>query len=121
MAPAGLAAFAAREPARTGKAHYERARVAMPTKYLRALKADKAAWTDFQSRAPGYRKAIAAWLTDAKREDTRDRRFEQLLAASRAGEFVRGWVWSSAAKRARNRKSGNEKAVRRPAPSGESA
>lgn len=94
MMPAGLAAFAARDKARTGQAHYERASVAMPAKYLRVLKADRAAWADFQARARGYRKAVAAWISGAKREETRERRFQQLLAASREGRFVRGWVWA---------------------------
>ena len=65
----------------------------MPPTYLQALKADKAAWTDFQARAPRYRKAMAAWISDAKRQETRERRFQQLVEASREGRFVRGWVW----------------------------
>lgn len=100
MAPAGLAALAARSAARTGRAHYERARVVMPADCLRALKADPAAWADFQARAPGYRRAIAAWLADAKRQATRDRRLHSLLASSRAGRLVPGWEWGRKAKAA---------------------
>lgn len=98
MAPAGLAAFAARTAARTGRAHYERRAVPMPASCLRALKADPVAWADFRQRPPGYRKAVAAWLAGAKREATRGRRLNSLLASSRAGRLVPGWEWGRKSK-----------------------
>jgi uncharacterized protein YdeI (YjbR/CyaY-like superfamily) len=121
MAPAGRAAFEARDRKAAGRAHYEQRQVTMPVAMARALKADRQAWADFQGRPAGYRKAVTWWIVSAKRDETRARRMQQLVESSKAGEFVRGWVWSSAAKRARNRKSGDAGAVRRPAPSGKSA
>jgi uncharacterized protein YdeI (YjbR/CyaY-like superfamily) len=102
MAPAGLAAFKARSPARTGQGSYaQRKPVPLPAAAVRALQADKAAWADFQARAPHYRKAIAWWIVNAKREETRERRIQHLVESSREGKVVRGWEWGAKARAAR--------------------
>src|SRR5687768_315188 len=44
MLPAGLAAFAARDPARTGLASYEDGPVTLAPRYLKALRANARAW-----------------------------------------------------------------------------
>lgn len=102
MAPAGLQAFEARDPARMGQGAYaQRTPVPLPPEAMRVLKADAGAWADFQARPPHYRKAIAWWVANAKREDTRQRRIQQVLEASRRGVTVRGWDWDAKARAVR--------------------
>jgi uncharacterized protein YdeI (YjbR/CyaY-like superfamily) len=46
------------------------------------LKGDRAAWEFFQSQAPSYRRTSIFWVMEAKREETRARRFGTLLECS---------------------------------------
>lgn len=81
MTKAGLAAYAAREAKRTGIYSFERTE---PAKFapdmLRRFKADRAAWAWFQSQPPWYQRVAIHRVVSAKREETRIRRFEALLA-----------------------------------------
>jgi len=86
MAPAGLAAFAARSAAKTGIYSFERAQPAvLPPALLRAFKANAAAWKFFSAQPPGYRRVTTHHVASAKQEATRRRRLEKLIAASAAG------------------------------------
>ena len=89
MRPAGLAAFEARTPARTGIYSYERPVATLSEAETARFRADTAAWADWQRRPPSYRKAVTHWVTSAKREDTRLGRFEALLVDSAAGRRVK--------------------------------
>ena len=82
MTKAGLAAFAAREEARTGVYSFEKPPAELPASYARAFRADKAAWEWFQAQAPWYRRTTIHWVVGAKREETRERRLAQLIASS---------------------------------------
>jgi uncharacterized protein YdeI (YjbR/CyaY-like superfamily) len=89
MHPAGLAAFAARSEARTGNASYEqRDAAAFDPERERRLRANAAAWEHFSGQAPWYRRTATHWVMSAKREDTRDRRLQQLIEDSAAGRPV---------------------------------
>lgn len=86
MAPAGRAAFAARDPDQVPYSTADRP-AALPPEWdarLRAAGATAAAFWD--AAPPSYRKAAAFWVTDAKRPATREKRFAELLAACAAGE-----------------------------------
>lgn len=86
MAPAGLAAFAARSTRKTGIYSFERTQPAeFPPALLRAFKAKAAAWKFFDAQPPGYRRLATHHVVSAKREATRQRRLEKLIAASAAG------------------------------------
>jgi uncharacterized protein YdeI (YjbR/CyaY-like superfamily) len=52
------------------------------------FEARPAAWAWFSGQAPSYRKAAVHWVLSAKREDTRDRRFTQLVEDSAAERRV---------------------------------
>jgi len=54
---------------------------------------DAAAWDYFQAAPPGYRKTILHWITSAKREETRSKRLQQLMAACAAGKRLT-WAFS---------------------------
>jgi uncharacterized protein YdeI (YjbR/CyaY-like superfamily) len=86
MAPAGLAAFAARSAATTGIYSFEREKSAeLPPPYLREFKANAAAWKFFQAQPPGYRRLCLHHVVNPKQEATRRRWLGKLIAASAAG------------------------------------
>jgi uncharacterized protein YdeI (YjbR/CyaY-like superfamily) len=88
MRPAGLAAFEARTPERTGLYSYERAAAAFTDEETRHFQSNAAAWADWQARPPSYRRAVTFWVADAKRPETRARRLEALIADSAQGQLV---------------------------------
>jgi len=57
--------------------------------WLGLLKKNQVAWTFFESQAPWYRRTAAWWVISAKREQTRQRRFEQLVEDCAAGLRIR--------------------------------
>jgi uncharacterized protein YdeI (YjbR/CyaY-like superfamily) len=88
MTAAGLAAFAKRDEKRSAIYSYERKAAALDSASLQALKADKAAWKDYESRPPWYRRTSAHWVASAKRPETRARRLAVLIECSRKGERI---------------------------------
>lgn len=85
MQPAGLKAFAARTAAKSGVYSFEnKPRQLMPA-LERQFKSDKAAWDFFQQQTPGYRRLASFWVMSAKQEETRQRRFAQLISDSKQG------------------------------------
>ena len=85
MRPAGKRAFEARSPEKTAIYSYERETAAFTEEQQARFEADTAAWSFFQAQAPSYRRNITHWVSSAKRDETRERRFEKLLEDSRAG------------------------------------
>ena len=85
MRPAGLAAFEKHDRA---KAEAQSAQLADPifdAALLRRFKANKAAWSFFQSQPTSYRKLATWFVMSAKRPETRERRLDALIADSDAG------------------------------------
>jgi uncharacterized protein YdeI (YjbR/CyaY-like superfamily) len=89
MRPAGIAAFEARDPARTAVYGYERADGVFAPEEEAAFRADAAAWADWERRAPSYRRIATRWVVSAKRPETRARRLAQVIAESAAGRKPR--------------------------------
>jgi uncharacterized protein YdeI (YjbR/CyaY-like superfamily) len=89
MHPAGIRAFEARD---RGKDSSYAAPAQLPREMLDRLRADDAAWEYWQSRAPSFRRHAAYWVTSAKREETRERRFATLLADSAAGRRPKPFI-----------------------------
>jgi uncharacterized protein YdeI (YjbR/CyaY-like superfamily) len=89
MAPAGLRAYEARTPERTGVYSAERREPAvLPDEFERCFRAKKTAWKWFTSRPPGYRRTATHWVISAKRDETRRRRLQQLIDCSAEGRTV---------------------------------
>lgn len=83
MQPAGLRAFRERDEEKSRIYSYEQRNTAkLDDEQERLFRANKAAWQFFQSRPPGYRKTAAYWVVSAKKEETRMRRLERLIADS---------------------------------------
>lgn len=89
MRPAGLAAHEARDPARQGEAAHEQDRApTLGAAFEKRLRANEVAWAWWQKQTPSYRRTVAHWVTSAKKEETRERRFEQLVASCEEGKPV---------------------------------
>jgi uncharacterized protein YdeI (YjbR/CyaY-like superfamily) len=89
MAPAGLRAFAARTPERTGTYSYERLEAAKLTPAQeKILGADGRASAFFDAQPPWYRRTAMHWVNNAKREATREQRLARLVADSAAGRTI---------------------------------
>ncbi len=82
MAPAGRAAFAGRDPKRTGLYSTENPDAALSPAFEKRFRAQKGAWKWFAAQPPGYRRTAAHWVMGAKREETRERRLERLIGDS---------------------------------------
>lgn len=90
VAAAGAAAFAERTEENSGLYSHEReVPEELPEPYLAPLRADEAAWKDWRSRPPGYRRQVIHWITSAKRESTRERRLAALIEDGAAGRKVK--------------------------------
>jgi len=86
MAPAGLAAFARREEARSMVYSYEnRHLAALDAEREAKFKARKKAWDFFGKQPPSYRQTAIYRVMNAKREETRSKRLERLIDASAEG------------------------------------
>jgi len=83
MRPAGLRAYAAREPKKAGVYSFENAPRELASADERRFRGDKVARDFFQQQPPGYRRTAVWWVVSAKKEETRARRLAQLMEASR--------------------------------------
>lgn len=88
VAPAGRAAFARRDPARTGIYSFEKRPKRFLARHEKAFRARAAAWAFFVKQPAGYRRLAIHWVTRAKREETRQRRLGKLVAESAAGRRI---------------------------------
>ncbi len=89
MAPAGLQAFAARKPHKTGVYSFERSEAAKLTPAQeKVLRANRKAAAFFDAQPPWYRRTAIHWVISAKREETRTRRLAQLVSHSEAGRTI---------------------------------
>jgi uncharacterized protein YdeI (YjbR/CyaY-like superfamily) len=90
MAPAGRRAFAARTSERTGVYSHERTEAAQftPAQQQR-WRSQPAAAEFFEAQTPWYRRAATHWVVSAKRAETRERRFDQLITDSAAGHTIK--------------------------------
>jgi uncharacterized protein YdeI (YjbR/CyaY-like superfamily) len=90
MTPAGAAAFAHRQEAKSKIYAYEQAATAeLSAKELRAFQRNKSAWKFFEATPPGYKKIILHWVTNAKRAETRASRLTKLVEACAVGKRLR--------------------------------
>jgi uncharacterized protein YdeI (YjbR/CyaY-like superfamily) len=85
MKPAGMKAFEVRRENRSGIYSYEQRRAQLEEPYASQLRKNETAWRFFEAQPPGYRKMMSWWVLSAKREDTRLKRLEKLVAESALG------------------------------------
>ena len=89
MTPAGERAFQA---GRENRSHYsyESAPRELEPEEIERFRGDRAAWSDWEKRPPGYRKLALHWITSAKKPETRARRLATLIEDSAAGRRIAG-------------------------------
>lgn len=90
MQPAGLAAFNARREQKTGIYSFEKRPQKFPAAGERIFRANREAWTHWQTQPPGYRRLCIHWVTSARQELTRDRRLARLIALTAQGRRLDG-------------------------------
>jgi uncharacterized protein YdeI (YjbR/CyaY-like superfamily) len=90
MTPAGEKAYEENK-GKSGLYAYERELAALSADDEAQFRKNKAAWTDWEKRPPGYRKVVLHWVTSAKKPETRARRLAILMESSMKGEKIPGY------------------------------
>jgi uncharacterized protein YdeI (YjbR/CyaY-like superfamily) len=86
----GVRAFERRREDRSGLYSFEqKIPPSLSDEYVARLRAVPEAWTDWQSRPPGYRRRATHWVMSAKKEETRERRMEAVIEECAAGRKVK--------------------------------
>lgn len=89
MKPAGVAAFEARTPEKSGVYLFEqRESPELGADAKAAFKANAKAWKFFTGQPPGYQRLATWWVVSAKREETKSRRLATLIGDSAAGRRI---------------------------------
>jgi uncharacterized protein YdeI (YjbR/CyaY-like superfamily) len=89
MHAAGLRAFEARDPKKTGVYSFEqRAHPQLSPAEKKRFKANAKAWKFFEAQPPGYRRLMLFRVVSAKRDETRTRRLDELIEESAAGRRI---------------------------------
>src|SRR6185436_3115170 len=80
VARPGLEAFERREKTRPAPYSYEnRDKIVLDPQFLKRLKGEPKAWAFFDALPPGYKRLMIFRVMDAKKEETREKRFAKLL------------------------------------------
>ena len=90
MAPAGLRAFEARDEKKSAIYSYENRPRELAPDYEKRFRANQKAWEFWSAQPPGYRRQVTYWVMEAKKEETRERRFMTLIDSSAHGRRIRG-------------------------------
>lgn len=89
MRPAGLTAFKLRKEEKSGIYAYEnRKSAALGEAAEKKFRSRPTAWEFFQNQPTSYRQTLIWWVATAKKEETRTKRLEKLIAQSEAGKRV---------------------------------
>jgi len=85
--PAGLKVYKERDQKKANLYTYEKEsqKYTIDPAYEKKLKANKKAWTFFQSQAPWYQKHSIHWIMSAKQEATQLKRLDNLIKVSEEG------------------------------------
>ena len=82
MHRSGLAAFRSRDEKDARRYSFESRPAALPPAFARKFRARARAWSFFEAQPPWYRRTSIFWVMSAKREETRVRRLDDLIARS---------------------------------------
>ena len=85
MAEPGLKAYALRDPKRTGIYAFENEAREFAPEFEKKFRANKPAWEFFQTEPPSIRRTCIFWVMNAKKEETRLRRLENLIDSAAKG------------------------------------
>jgi len=93
---AGTHAFEERDRRKDASYSYERPPLELDADMLDRLKADSRAWEHWQAEQRSYRRAASYWVMSAKKPETRERRFAELLEVSRDGRRPKAFIVEAA-------------------------
>ncbi|HMK38147.1 MAG TPA: YdeI/OmpD-associated family protein [Bacteroidota bacterium] len=93
MTRPGLLAFRARDSKRTGVYSFEQRPSKLSPAHVRKFRRNRKAWDFFQDQAPWYRRTSSFWVMNAKREETREKRLDLLIACSARGKPIPALAW----------------------------
>jgi uncharacterized protein YdeI (YjbR/CyaY-like superfamily) len=88
MKEAGRRAFEQRDEAGAKRYSNEQKTIEFDEARARRFRQNAAAWQFFQTQPPGYRRVMTHRVMSAKREETRDKRLDQLISVSARGRRV---------------------------------
>ena len=83
VAKPGLEAFQRRGETKPAPYSYENRALRLAPAFVKRFKAEPAAWKFFEALPPGFKNLMVFRVMDAKRMETRERRFAKLLEYSR--------------------------------------
>jgi uncharacterized protein YdeI (YjbR/CyaY-like superfamily) len=89
MHEAGKRAFLERNPKRQGLYSFENQPQSLTPELEQKLRANKKAWAFFAAEPPWYQRTCTFWVMSAKKDETRARRFAELLADSASGVRIK--------------------------------
>ena len=90
MCAPGLAAFDRRDAKTAGVHSLQSANARLTGALERRFRANARAWAFFQARPPGYRRLSAWFVMSAKKDETRLRRLDSLIALCAKGRLLPG-------------------------------
>lgn len=82
MAPTGLRAFRERDEKRAKLYSYERAAAKLDPGLAAKLRANRKAAEFFDAQPAGYKRVAIFWVMSAKKQETRERRLDVIIASS---------------------------------------
>lgn len=85
MRPAGIEVSERRDPKRTGIYAFENRPREFSPEFEKTFRKNKTAWSFFEKQPPGYKRVIIFWVMGGKKEETRLKRFQQLVEHSEKG------------------------------------
>src|SRR5687767_6165110 len=88
MKPAGLKVFEERDASQSEGYSYERKEAELDAAMEKRFRANKAAWTFWEAQPPYYKRTLSWYVISAKREETKEKRLDQLIAASAEGRRI---------------------------------
>jgi uncharacterized protein YdeI (YjbR/CyaY-like superfamily) len=88
MQPAGQRAFEARLENRSGIYSYEQRKAELDDPYGAKFRQNRGAWEFFEAQPASYRRAAIWWVLSARKEETRLKRLEKLIAESAQGRRI---------------------------------
>ncbi len=88
MHPAGIEAFNKRNEEKSRIYSFEQKNIQLDKKYENQFKQNKKAWQFFQSQPPSYQRPAMWWVMSAKQETTKQKRLDELIKDSEAGQRI---------------------------------
>lgn len=85
MKPEGLAIFERRDASQAEGYSYERREAQLDATMEKRFRTNKAAWTFWEAQPPYYKRMLSWYVISAKKDETREKRLEKLIAECAAG------------------------------------